>query len=379
MSRIKVLYICDVSIIGGSTLSLIDMIDSLREYVDPIVLVMKKGELYERLRLLDIECIVHPYYINTYGKNAIYRRPISYIKKLIEYTVFNKICIKKIANLLSKSGIQIIHSNSSAVTIGQPLANILGCKHVWHLREFLDEFPYCNILLGRNNLKKRFMLSDGIITITSPIARHWDIKEDNLHTSIWDAVCSKNDAILSNSKLKQFVVCSRYLSDFKGCDFAVEAFGKSKLYQNGYRLVFIGEYSESYKEKLNKIASAYHCNNHIDYLGFQKDVGKILANSTAYLMVTELEGMGRVSVEAMFKGCLVIGRNSGGTADFVKNEETGLLFKDVDECAEIMRKVAIKYPFKIAQNAQSFAVENFSKERYGEKILIYYKKLLGAN
>ena len=202
MRKIKVLYICDISIIGGSTLSLIDMIDSLREYVDPIVLVMKKGELYDKLLLMNIECIVHPYYINTYGKYAVYRHPISYMKKLIEYTAFNSFCVKKIAKTLAGSRIQIVHSNSSAVTIGQSLANMLGCEHVWHLREFLDEFPYCNIMLGRNHLKKLFMLSDGIITITSPIARHWGIKEDDLHISVWDAVCSKNDVILSKSKLK---------------------------------------------------------------------------------------------------------------------------------------------------------------------------------
>ncbi len=63
-----------------------------------------------------------------------------------------------------------------------------------------------------------------------------------------------------------------------------------------------------------------------------------MSRAIAFLMCSENEGLGRVSIEAMFYGCLVIGRNSGGTKDFVFDGKTGLLFNDMDGCVSAMQK-----------------------------------------
>lgn len=101
-----------------------------------------------------------------------------------------------------------------------------------------------------------------------------------------------------------------------------------------------------------------------------------MVKAEAFLMCSENEGLGRVSVEAMFYGCLVIGRNSGGTKDFILNNETGLLFNDMNECVIAMKKAVSDNNETIIQNAQLFAQNNFSIEKYGEKILHIYNKVL---
>ena len=114
----------------------------------------------------------------------------------------------------------------------------------------------------------------------------------------------------------------------------------------------------------------------VEFLGRTDKVKEYMCRATAFLMCSENEGLGRVSIEAMFYGCLVIGRNSGGTKDFVLDGKTGLLFNDMDGCVTAMQKTAETENISIIQYAQQFARENFSIENYGAKILKVYGKVL---
>ena len=86
--------------------------------------------------------------------------------------------------------------------------------------------------------------------------------------------------------------------------------------------------------------------------------------------------MGRVTIEAMFYGCPVIARNSGGSADILESRRTGFLFDSIGECAGYMRRVAEALPEEMILAAQREAVSHYSEENYGEKILQVYHKVL---
>ena len=111
-------------------------------------------------------------------------------------------------------------------------------------------------------------------------------------------------------------------------------------------------------------------------LGYSKDVKEHMQNATAFLMCSENEGLGRVTVESMFYGCLVIGKSSGGTKEIVKDGVTGYLFDDEAECASLMRKCAEKDNTAIIRKAQEYACSTFSQEDYGNKIQSVYDKVL---
>ena len=101
-----------------------------------------------------------------------------------------------------------------------------------------------------------------------------------------------------------------------------------------------------------------------------------MAHAAAFLMCSENEGLGRVSIEAMFYGCLVIGRNSGGTKEFVLDNRTGYLFNTIEECASIMQKAVMSDNKQIILDAQNFACNNFSIEDYGAKIMKVYNNII---
>ena len=78
----------------------------------------------------------------------------------------------------------------------------------------------------------------------------------------------------------------------------------------------------------------------------------------------------------MFYGCPVIGRATGGTAEIITHNETGFLFTNVNECAELMVKTCTSDNTAIIKNAHDFVKKNFTVECYGEKIVNVYKTLL---
>lgn len=73
--------------------------------------------------------------------------------------------------------------------------------------------------------------------------------------------------------------------------------------------------------------------------------------------------MGRVTIEAMFYGCPVIGYNGGGTKEIVQDGVDGFLFENVCECASLMEKMVENRDIsKIVLQAQKKAKELFSEE-----------------
>ena len=90
------------------------------------------------------------------------------------------------------------------------------------------------------------------------------------------------------------------------------------------------------------------------------------------------EGMGRVTVEAMFYGCPVIARNTGGTIEFIQHGINGFLFNNNSECVQIMKDITDKSSnlSAIINKACDTAYNCFSEEAYRQKILKIYHAIL---
>ena len=378
---INVLYVTFASEnFDGATYSLMDLIRSVREHVNPIVMVGTKGCVYDYFTRNNVECIVCDFKENLVGKPTKIHQYIKYVLKYIpnhlQYNKRNKECIRQVSQILKGRHIDIVHINNTVMSVGYEIAKALNAKCVWHLRGFMDlDFGWMP-LKGWKNYRDTLIHTDAVIGITNTVLAHYlPLDRANAH-SVFDAVRSKNDTCFIMPKEKYFLFCAGLLSHQKGCDFAIKAFAQSGLASKGYRLRIIGKSHPAYAKKLNTLVTACDVANAVDFLGRSENVKEHMAKATAFLMCSENEGLGRVSVEAMFYGCLVIGRNSGGTKDFVIDGQTGLLFDDMDGCITAMQKAVSEDNQEVILNAQQFAQENFSIENYGEKILDVYNKVL---
>ena len=82
-----------------------------------------------------------------------------------------------------------------------------------------------------------------------------------------------------------------------------------------------------------------------------------------------------MTAEANFAGCIVIGKNAGGTKEII-NQSGGFLYSSENEFLEYMEKVAYMaendYYAHISQSQQK-AKELFSKEKYIQNIYQVYR------
>ena len=375
---LTVLFVADISFWGGSTLSMKDMILTLKGRIKPIVLVSEEGDVSREMNALGIECLIIPY------PSDFFKAPsIAFLPFWLIYTLRYKIkCLtffRKISSELKGYNIDIVHSNTSAIDVGCELARMFHAKHIWHIREMLDTFSYIKFV-GKsiNSLKDKMATADKLIFISSACQQHWRVKTPmSKQIAIGDAVRSKSETSYIEQKKDYFLFCAVWLSEFKGTDIAIKAFAASGLAKDGYRLKLIGKYKKRYRAKLDKLSRQLNVEEFIDYLGLidSNEVKSYMIEATAFLQCSKIEGLGRTAIEAMFYGCPVIARNCGGSLDFIRNHETGFLWNTIEDFSSALRLVVSTDVRSIVVNAHKEVSEKYSMELYGDKIMNIYLEL----
>lgn len=371
-----ILYLCIDPTLGGSTQSLLDLIRSVREQVNPIVLVPQQGLAYDTFIKEEIECYAYPF-IKLYALQE--NRIIDVLRYPWRWHVIKKLrfdygCLKFVKKILNGRKIDIVHSNTSPNDVGVLLAKSLKAKHVWHVREYCDLDFHFEIYKGISRLRELINSADARIAISIALKTHWQLKEANTWV-INNAIRSKNDVIYLPKKDKYLLFCSYNLTESKGTRTAIKAFAKSGIAKEGYILKLMGNCSETYENSLRKTMVEFGVENVVEFVPCQPNIKPFFAHASAYIMASDCEGLGRVTAEAMFYGCPVIARASGGTLDMVKDGKTGYLFHTIDECAELIKKCTENQE-KIILQAQQFAIEYLSQEVYGPKIMEVYESVL---
>ena len=373
--KLEVLYIChDRILMAGAVYSLIAMMEATKDFVTPVILI-RKGIVYNELHRKGYECITYPFQLNLKrrGKYTI----LLFLRQILD-DIINSLCCYYVRLRLFNRHVSIVHSNSASVSIGPHIAKLLCAKHIWHIREFLDLDFGTSPSKGWDKLKKQIYNSDYVIAITKAIYEHWHLENCRNSVVLFNAVRSIHDVQCIESKDKFFLFCSTSLSDNKGADFAVELFCKSDLYKEGYRLKLIGRYDLKYKQKLETIAIEYDQCQYIDFLGYQNNIKSYMLKASAFLMCSLYEAMGRVTVEALFYGCPVLGHNTGGTKEIITDGVSGYLYDTMDEAVFKLRKIAVDNlkNKEIISNGMELAKTSFSKEFYGNKVLSIYNYVI---
>ena len=368
-----VLFVCtDWYEPGGQVYSLINLIHSINEDVEPIVLLPNCGKVKDIFDNQNIETIVYPFFL-LWEKNKPIKTVIHHPNRSTLYRslVLNRRCAHYIKNTLKNRHIDIVHSNTSVTTVGHSIANTLHAKHIWHIRESLTMLGI-NPYGGLAKLRRKINQADGRIVISQAILNHWQLPKENtfvFHDAIFPSLPTLNET----QRQKHILFCAAELNDFKGTPIAVEAFCKAHLH--GYHLVLAGTCSESYKDKLLALASTYGKSDKLDFVGYQDNIEPLYRTSSLFMMCSKFEGLGRVTLEAMAYGCPVVALASGGTTDFIHNKETGWLFNTVDECAELLQHITNSDNSSIIQSARELIASEYTETVYGQQIINLYNSL----
>ena len=117
------------------------------------------------------------------------------------------------------------------------------------------------------------------------------------------------------------------------------------------------------------------------FQGYTDNVLPYLISAQGLIVASYNEGFGRMTAEASFCGCLVIGRNTGGTKEILE-ETGGFLFNTNEELLDSMCLLADldqnEYTNRVLFS-QNRAVSLYSIEQNVETINGYYCKILGLS
>lgn len=379
MNKLKVLYISNNW--GGAPKSLLNMIDSIKDFVEPIVLFPNKEGVYVDFENKGIKCIVVPIvYELTYNRDIaslnIAEKLWWYVKRCFKEVQQRWSLYIKLPSLLEGTRIDIVHTNTSAFSIGKFVANRLHAKHIFHVREYqdidFDGFP----VWGWRRLKWLIRSSDASIAISRGVSSHYSLSGLDNSFILWNAIVKSSAIEPIQQKENYILFAASGIVKGKGLHDLLVAYAHSKLPRYDIYLRIVGPVlDDSYNNECQKIIYRNDISNHVEWLGYRDDLKSLQQKAIAVIMPSYNEALGRVAIESMFYGSLVIARNSGGPSEYITNKVNGFLFNSVDELTNQLDYIVENDCISIVEHARKFSIDNFSEEVYCQKVKQIYLSL----
>jgi hypothetical protein len=301
-------------------------------------------------------------------------------------TTYNKIAIHKIMKVIKEENIDLVHINTSCTYVGSVAAIKTGTPYVWHIREFLEEDQE-RCMWNKRKAYELIANASKIITISESIYQKYEKRLKNSDiVKIYNGIDEEQfkvdrHELFEDSTIHMLIVGS--INKSKGQDQAIAAC--KRLIQRGIsniELLIIGKDSK-YSLQLKKQTEEWGLSPYIKFIGLQKDVAKFYRSADIVFMCSEAEAFGRVTVEAMISGCLVIGANSGATIELIENLKTGLLYENGNiHDLEDKLLYAFKHKNEARQMAEAGRVKmsaTMTAANNAKQIYNIYKNILGEN
>lgn len=374
----RILFITADASLYGSNRSLLNLLCSLQlKTGDYIVMTPAYGEFNKELDKLSIKNIVVRYgWECAFKSDKFYSETKFFLSNTKNYLI-NFIAKRKIADIVKRNNINIIHSNSSVISIGFEVAKKTGIKHVWHIREFITLDHGLTLFKDEEQYLKKIHESDAIICVSNSLANYFKVTGKG--SIIYNAVAPKSEIADPVDKENYFLFCGAFTRN-KGLHKALMAFADICEADKKVRLKIAGSFTRhnEYYFYILSLVEELKLSDRIDFLGYRKDARNLMNKTLGLLVCSEHEGMGRVTAEAMLFNCLVIGYDDkAGTSELITPNKTGLLFETKEELVLAMRyamdeKSEVDH---IIKQAKAFAVNNFTEEVFRSKMLSVYESL----
>lgn len=301
-------------------------------------------------------------------------------------TSYNKIAIRKITQYIQSEHFDIVHINTSCTYVGAISALRSKTPFVWHIREFLEEDQE-RCIWKKEKAYRLISKSDRVVVISKSLFEKYsqclpDAQLIQIYNGIDDReFIGETHTLFADDVIHMVIVGS--INEAKGQDQAIMAC--KELFDSGitnFELKIAGKESE-YSRLLEKKTQTLGLGGNIKFIGLQEDVASLYRNADITFMCSSAEAFGRVTVEAMMSGSLVIGANSGGTLELIQDNVTGLLYQSgdfLDLAKKIKFAIANKSEMNvIAKNGQEKMLSTMTAKDNAEIIYYLYQEIVGED
>ena len=332
------------SLTGGSSLSFVQYCSEInkKEDIDLVVSVPCKGPAYDYLKSQNIKTEIVPVRFNIYPKatksNFLFT-PIKLLKHLLQ----NKKQERVLLDIVKRHKPDIVYTNVGVVNIGYNVAKKLDIPHVYHLREYQDMDFKMNIIPSKNSFLQKIKDSY-TICITKGIQSHFNLVDNPKSKVIYDGVLTSGTKQTLH-KEPYFLFVGR-LTEEKNPFSVIHAFSQFCKTNNNFKLLLAGAATSEHElTKYKRFCEENNISEKVRFLGTCNDIDELMQKAYAVVVASNFEGLGRVTIESMLNGSLVIGRDTTGTKEqfdngvIITGQEIGIRFNNDNELIEKMHYV----------------------------------------
>ena len=382
----RILYIANSNgMAEGSVIALLSIITEMRKQGHEVAAIFPdEGEALLKCQEMQVITYVSKFYNSIYPLYSTTKSHLAVPYKIVRNTIQNFITVKRIISIIRTFCPDVVHTNVGTVNVGYYAAKYCNVPHVWHIREMAEKNLGWHPLPCLSYKKRLYSKNSFNIAITNEVFSFYNLQENNSHV-VYDGIFKNGvPPLVRLEKEKYFLFVGR-ICEGKGTAWAVDAFLRIKDSYPDYQLLIAGTGGNAYARNLKEKCRKEIAEGRILFLGFRRDVYALMQKATALIVPSELEGFGFITAEAMYNGCIVIGRNTGGTKEQFDNgkkqtgEEIGLRFETIDELADKMIEVCrkgVKSYENMLSKAQRTVMSLYTIEGNVRMILEIYERQL---
>ena len=312
----------------GSDLQLLALASDLdRDRYRPLVVLPERGELAPLLEQAGVETVVLPL--------AVLRRQLLNPGGIARIGRRLRRDRRELGRLVRERGVALVHSNTSVVLAGQPVAERAGIPHLLHVREIYEGALGGLAARAWPRLRARLARADGLACISRAVAEQFGNAQ---HARvIYDALVREPEplgrdearAALDLPADRFVVALVGRISDWKGQDVLARALAAPALAEIGAIGLVAGAphgASEAVERGLLELRDELGVGERLRLLGYREDIGTVLGAADALAVPsTRPEPLGNVALEAAAAGLPVVASAHGGLPEVVRDGITGAL------------------------------------------------------
>lgn len=368
---------------GGASKSGLTLVKGLKDRGHEVLAVCpEEGSLSEELRKegIDVETFnygwAYPYF------DRSFKGILKFIPKIVFNSIKNRKALVKMITRVRSFRPDIIHTNSGVADIGLRLARRLELPHVSHFREF--GWKDCNAVMLHEFSMRRYPRQHGI-AIGKEIQK-WHTKPGDDNTLIYNGLVANGTSMRSTDKESYFLFVGGLYKE-KGIEDLLQAYS---MMDEDIRLchpikIAGSAVDKKYMEYLRKLTDKLGITEYVEWLGERSDVNELMSKARALIVPSHQEAFGRIVVEAMTNGCIVIGRNTAGIKEqldngvYITGGEIGFRYDTVEQLATLMQQVAGQDPSTfepIIKRSQQTIESLYTTEAYVNNVVDLYERII---
>lgn len=380
---VRILYVHHNADTYGASRSLLRLLAQLsRDRFHPLVLLAENGPLRSKLEALNVEVVLGPVSVIT--------RPLFHTWRIIPFLAGLPVSVLHVWQLIRSKRIDLVHTNTGVILTSALAAQMAGVPHIWHIRDWFQEFRSIWLLYSRWILGS----SDRVLAVSRAVAAQFPTspKVEVIHNGFSPEEFAVPKAKLSRAFRDQFNLGDEFVVGCvgrikwvrKGQEILVQAAAllEKKGIQAKYVIVgapFPG--NETHLDELRRLIRDLNLESRVVLTGELEDTRPAYAAMDVFVLPSaQPEPFGGVVMEAMSMGIPVIATAIGGSLDQVADGVTGFLIPPSDPQALAEKiDVLIRDPqlrSRMAQAGPERIAQTFSLEGMVRRLEQVYLEVL---